>query len=167
MITIFEPVSSLDQRLNEQDVIRFSEVPQPGTTVAIGGERRWLVLATETYSRHDQTVCVAFIAPEGVEIPDQDRWTATSMKGSYPAISRDVQLWQSSILSHGFGMDGSAPTGRLYNYTQSRDSDRAERIPRPWAIDIIATYKPIGKASYSAVHLCHCLAASLPEMAVA
>lgn len=166
-LVIYEPVEDGVRAHPETDLIRFQDAPQVGGTIAIGGERRWLIMEMETYQSGDKTVYLAFITPEGADMPNRAEWTRTVMREDYPDISFDVQLWQKTILANGWGMDGKAPTGRLYQWKQIGDSDQAEKKARPWAVDIIETYKPIGKASYTGVHLCHCVPVSLPELAVA
>lgn len=166
MLVVYEAIKDELRELEETDLIRFSEAPQIGQTLAIGSERRWSVVDVETYTRQDKTVYVAMIHPEDAEVPDRSTWAVREMQAWSDNLSFDVQLWQKSILGSGWSMEGIAPTGRLYGSKPTNHESLMERYARPWAIDIIETYRPMAGGSYTAVHVCHCVPVSLPELAI-
>lgn len=163
----YEAIKDELRGLNETDLVRWSEPPQVGQTIAIGSDRRWSIVAVETYQANDRAVYIALIHPEGADIPDRSEWALQQMREWSPNLSFDVQIWQKTILGSGWSMEGVAPTGRLYNSKPTDHPTLMQRVPRPWAVDIVETYKPIGDGSYNSVHLCHCVPVSLPEFAVA
>ncbi|PSB26204.1 hypothetical protein [Stenomitos frigidus] len=166
-LVFFEPVSSGMNQDGETDLIRFSEPPQIGATVVIGGERRWIVLDIETYHHDDKAAYLAFIAPEGTVIPERALWSARQMRDSYPAISLDVQVCQNYVISDGLDIDGKPPTGRLYSMeADADDPTRGRRVPSQWRVEAVETYQPSFNGTYTAIHVCQCVSTNLPALAL-
>lgn len=149
----------------ETDLVQFLEPPQVGQVMTIGGASRWTVVEVETYHQQDETVYLAFIHPEGAEVPDRSEWTVEELRAGFPNLSFDVQIHQDRVLGSGWSMDGVAPTGRLYGSRPTDHETLMERVPLPWVVGDVAVYRPPCEGAYTAVHICYCIPSALPDPA--
>lgn len=152
MLTIYQPINDRWLKPEEDNLVQLANPAHVGETVAFGGDRQWRVVEVEDY----EGIAIAHVAPEGMVIPSRSKWTFEAMKADYPDLSIDVQIHDQTILGYGWSMEGRPTTGRLYEWRQIGDTDRGERVPLPWTVDHIKTYRPTSKGTYSAVHICHC-----------
>ncbi|PSB29889.1 hypothetical protein [Stenomitos frigidus] len=172
-LTIFQPLINEQRHQQEQQNIQWDLAPpEVGSLITTGGDRRWQVFAVEEYKSENCSVYLAHIHPEGEPLPVPTVGTIQALRQFSPYLSFYIHVApDDSFLGHGWRMNGDAPIGQLLTHggsgVETEDGIKFENVYLPWVVDLIDTYKPVGEASYTTIHLCHCLPVALPEMAVA
>jgi hypothetical protein len=148
--------------------------PKYGEVADLGGDRLWRVIQIETmwtnslFDEADNRLHVALCALESSPF---EPWTAAWMRERSPDLSFFVQLSPAGdILASGYAMDGEPPIGRLFGAVATDHPTLLQEVPLPWFVDTVDTYRgDYGEsgALFSAVHICHCKAVSVPELAIA
>lgn len=170
MITLYEMILEASRQPHERDtrVAVSNDPPQVGDRVFMGGDRSFEVVAVEVYEAFPSQVYVAFVHPVGEAVPSSETWSRALWLKNYPQRSFNIQLAPDrTMLGYGWSMDGIPKTGRLSRYEPTEHSTLMQEIPLAWVVDLIDTYKSVEGGTYSAIHVCNCLPAALPELAVA
>jgi hypothetical protein len=139
----------------ESEIVTRSETaPTLGDELTMNGDRLWQVVHTEAYQADDSLIHLAFVVPCTEE--RELEWNSL-LKQEYPKLSFYVLVDGSEIMTYGWRMDGSAPTGQIMRYEPAGEDEPMQEVASEWEIDRVISHHPtIADPAYSAIHVCQC-----------
>lgn len=166
-LTIYRFCSESQQDPNTEEAIRLQWVeaaPVVGQQVGMGSERRFEIVQVYPYAPAEESpieaVYIALVELPGSQI-DPTEWSCWRYRDMIPEENVFVHLEAVGLppLSYGMNCLNQPPAVRerlLAGVPVEEGSTRLNLVPRPWEVERVVAYGPIGESPYAAVYLSWC-----------